>query len=158
MSNSTTTAEQLLSLALQRGQEQNLPYAGLLTPTETAQLIESNPRAMLVDVRTKAEVDWVGTVALDASRWMHIEWNSYPGGARNEKFAEQLLTIQDKQTPILFLCRSGARSHQAALLARELGYENAINILEGFEGDKNELQHRGQTNGWKAAGLPWKQG
>jgi rhodanese-related sulfurtransferase len=116
-----------------------------------------NPSVILVDVRTKAELDWVGVVGLDANRWLHIEWNSYPSGVRNDEFAHQLSPISDKRTPVLFLCRSGARSHQAAWLASTLGFENAINILEGFEGDKNELQQRGQLNGWQAAGLPWRQ-
>jgi rhodanese-related sulfurtransferase len=30
--------------------------------------------------------------------------------------------------------------------------------MEGFEGDKDAQEHRGNLNGWKAHGLPWVQG
>jgi len=58
----------------------------------------------------------------------------------------------------MFLCRSGARSHQAAQAAMQAGYANAYNILEGFEGDKDANGHRNTVGGWRFAGLPWIQG
>jgi rhodanese-related sulfurtransferase len=59
---------------------------------------------------------------------------------------------------VLFLCRSGGRSHHAAVIAQALGYARAFNILEGFEGAKDAHGHRGTIGGWKVAGLPWVQG
>jgi len=63
----------------------------------------------------------------------------------------------DHRGPVLFICRSGARSHNAAMLANQAGYE-AYNVLEGFEGDRDPQGHRNTVGGWRAAGLPWVQG
>jgi rhodanese-related sulfurtransferase len=62
-----------------------------------------------------------------------------------------------KDAPVLFLCRSGARSRAAAVALTAEGFHAAYNIVGGFEGDLDEARHRGQRNGWKAAGLPWVQ-
>ncbi len=64
----------------------------------------------------------------------------------------------DKAAPVLFLCRSGARSRSAAMAATAAGYAKAYNVAEGFEGDLDGEGHRGKLNGWKVAGLPWRQG
>ena len=37
------------------------------------------------------------------------------------------------------------------------GYARCYNVAGGFEGDRNGDGHRGSSNGWKAAGLPWLQ-
>ena len=86
-----------------------------------------------------------------------IELKSFPGMVDNPHFAEQLKTQVDHEALVLFLCRSGARSDQAARIAAEHGYTNAYNILEGFEGDKDGNSHRNTVNGWRASGLPWIQ-
>jgi rhodanese-related sulfurtransferase len=89
---------------------------------------------------------------------LHVEWSAYPGGVRNPAFAESLQrAVPELGAPIMFLCRSGARSHGAAAVAATLGYRDAFNVLEGFEGDKDAAGHRGTVGGWKHAGLPWRQ-
>jgi len=108
----------------------------------------------VVDVRTHAEWQFVGVVP-DA---LLIEWKRYPDMALNPEFLTQLKAQVDPQNVVLFMCRSGARSHDAAVLAAKHGYSEVYNILEGFEGDKDEQQHRGKRNGWKGRGLPWVQG
>jgi rhodanese-related sulfurtransferase len=60
-------------------------------------------------------------------------------------------------TPILFLCRSGARSRAAAMAMTGAGFLKSFNVAGGFEGDLDGERHRGNANGWKAQGLPWKQ-
>lgn len=108
-----------------------------------------------MDVRTRAELDWVGRVP----GAQHIEWNSYPGGVRNARFADELqLAVEKSDAPVMFICRSGNRSHHAAAVAAQLGYGEAYNVLEGFEGDKDAHGHRNTLNGWRMAGLPWTQG
>jgi rhodanese-related sulfurtransferase len=88
-----------------------------------------------------------------------IEWNTYPSGARNPAFLEQLrATAGDPNTPLLFFCRSGQRSDSAARAAAAAGYKMALNVLEGFEGAKDSDGHRGTLGGWRKAGLPWIQG
>jgi len=144
----------ILQAAQQRATEMNLPYEGALYPGEAYEILQSAPGARLVDVRTRAELDWVGRVPAS----VEIEWASYPGMQRNPGFMAQLEQSVDKESLVLFLCRSGQRSHMAATLATQAGYTDCYNILEGFEGDKNTLGQRRSSNGWCAACLPWQQG
>ncbi|HWX00401.1 rhodanese-like domain-containing protein [Collimonas sp.] len=149
------TSSELLTTARQRGQNDQLPYAGAVTPGEAFALLEAEPAVMLVDVRTNAERDWVGRVAIQNVQHAAVQWSQYPGGVQNPDFLAQLAQIAEKGTPLLFLCRSGVRSQHAAKLATEHGYSNCFNILEGFEGDKDNNGHRKNVNGWCKAGLPW---
>lgn len=150
-----TMTTQILSTARQRAQEQQLPYAGAVTPQEAYQLLQQHPSAKLVDVRTNAERDWVGRVAIPEARHAAVQWNLYPGGASNPEFLKQLEQVADKGNVLLFLCRSGVRSRHAAKLATEHGYANCFDIMEGFEGDKDADGHRKTVGGWCKAGLPW---
>jgi rhodanese-related sulfurtransferase len=151
----TSTAEDILAQARQRAASMQLPYAGALLPSEAYGLLKAAPGAKLVDVRTRPEWEYVGHVPESVL----IEWNTYPKGERNSRFLEQLQTeVPDNGAPVMFLCRSGARSHQAAIVATQAGYSRAFNILEGFEGDKDQSEHRGSVGGWRFAGLPWVQG
>ncbi len=148
------TPEQILDLARQRAVQLGLPYAGALTPGEAATLLRAEPGAKLVDVRTRAEWEWVGRVP----GAVLLEWNGWPGGTRNPDFERELQAkVPDKTQPVLFLCRSGARSHHAAIAAAQLGYARALNVLEGFEGNRDADGHRSSVGGWKFAGLPWVQ-
>ncbi len=136
-------------------------YAGDITPQETWNMLESQPGASLVDVRTDAEMLYVGMPVLDAlgKDIKMVPWVLFPGGRDNPEFIVQLNTaVPDRDGQVLFLCRSGVRSRFAAALATDVGYKGCYNILEGFEGDKDAAGHRGLVNGWKVAGLPWKQG
>jgi rhodanese-related sulfurtransferase len=88
-----------------------------------------------------------------------IEWTSYPAGARNAAFLDELKAlVPDSDTPLVFLCRSGQRSDSAARAAATAGYRRAFNMLEGFEGPRDSEGHRGTLGGWRKAGLPWVQG
>lgn len=152
---SNDSAKDILAQAKQRGQTMNLPYAGALLPKEAYALLQQLPAAKLIDVRTRAEWDYVGRVPDSVL----IEWNTYPAGQRNPDFLGQLLAqVAKSDAPVMFLCRSGVRSHHAAQAASQAGYSNAYNILEGFEGDKDARGHRNTVGGWRFAGLPWIQG
>jgi len=144
---------EILNAAQQRGKEMNLPYAGALTPEEAYELMQSAPGAKLVDVRTRAELDWVGHVPGAEA----IEWALYPGMRNNPHFLTQLEQQIDKEALVMFICRSAARSHSAAIAATKAGYTDCYNVLEGFEGDKDGDEHRNGLNGWRVAGLPWEQ-
>lgn len=145
----------LLSAARRRGLENQLPYAGALPPTEAYALLQQDPKVKLVDVRTNAERDWVGRVALPEAQHAAVQWNLYPGGTPNPDFLDELSRIAAKDDVLLFLCRSGVRSRHAAKLATEQGYRHCFDILEGFEGDKDAQGHRKTVGGWCKAGLPW---
>lgn len=149
------SVESILLRAAERARQLGLPYRGALTPAEAYFLWQSVAGAQVVDVRTRAELDWVGRVP----GAVHVEWNHYPGSVRNARFAEELqLSVERGAAPVMFLCRSGNRSHFAAVIAAQLGYRAAFNILEGFEGDKDPQGHRNTVGGWRVAGLPWTQG
>ncbi len=146
-----TNVEQVLNQAHQRAAENNIPYAGLVTPQEANALVEHVHETVLVDVRSRAELELVGRVPFAT----HIEWALYPGMVANPDFAQQLQAQIDKNRTVIFMCRTGGRSHNAALLAQQLGYAKAFNMTEGFEGEANQLKQRTLINGWKHAGLPW---
>ncbi|MEY3202372.1 MAG: hypothetical protein RIR70_1922 [Pseudomonadota bacterium] len=143
----------LLTLAQTRAREMNLPYSGALTPAEAHEVSQLAPGARIVDVRTRAELDWVGRVPGATE----IEWNTYPEGERNPHFIAQLSHQVDREALVMFLCRSGGRSNAAAQAAAEAGYAEAYNILEGFEGDRDANDQRNTVGGWRCAGLPWYQ-
>ena len=88
---------------------------------------------------------------------IEIEWSHYPGMSRNPHFLAQLKQQVDHEALVLFICRSGARSDQAARIATEAGFAGCYNVLEGFEGDKDANGQRNKVGGWRHAGLPWVQ-
>ena len=144
---------EILNAAQQRAKEMNLPYEGALLPEEAYEIMQSAPGAKMVDVRTRAELDWVGHVPGAEA----VEWAGYPGMKLNPNFIAQLGQVVDKESLVMFICRSGARSHNAAIAATQAGYRDCYNVLEGFEGDKDADEHRNALNGWRAAELPWEQ-
>jgi rhodanese-related sulfurtransferase len=148
------TLSDLLKLAQQRAQEMNLPYEGALTPAEAYEVWQHAPGARLVDVRSRAEWEWVGRVP-DA---VEVEWLSWPTMQPNPTFLAQLKQQVDAEALVMFLCRSGGRSDAAARAAQGAGYSNCYNVLEGFEGDRDANGQRNRIGGWRHAGLPWHQG
>lgn len=138
-------------------------YAGDITPLDAWKLLSDNPNAVLVDVRTDAEWRFVGVPDLSSlgRDAVFLEWNT-SDGRHNERFADELRErVGDapagEERPVVFLCRSGNRSIGAAELATQVGITPAFNVLDGFEGHLNAQGHRGES-GWKAIGLPWRQG
>jgi glyoxylase-like metal-dependent hydrolase (beta-lactamase superfamily II)/rhodanese-related sulfurtransferase len=109
--------------------------------------------AVLVDVRTDAEREWVGFVPGAVA----VAWKQWPGMAMNPNFDDAVRAAVPAGKKAVFLCRSGVRSIAAAKRATELGVES-YNILEGFEGDPDSHAHRGVKGGWRMRGLPWRQG
>ena len=139
-------------------------YRGDVTPEEAWQMLTSEPGAALVDVRTTAEWSYVGLPDLSpiGAPLLRVEWQRFPTGQVNSEFAETLDdALQTMETgrdaPILFICRSGARSASAAAAMTAAGYSRCYNVAGGFEGRRDEKGHRGTVEGWKAANLPWIQ-
>jgi len=149
--NAPDTTDPIKLAARERAVKLGLPYAGALLPGEAWALMQAG--AKLVDVRTRAELDWVGGVP----GALPVEWNRYPGGTKNAEFISELTGLDAREDPVMFLCRSGGRSHNAAILATQAGYRECYNVLEGFEGDKDASQHRNSVGGWRKSGLPWIQ-
>ena len=126
-------------------------YAGDITPQLACQWWQAG-EALLVDVRSDAEREWVGFVP----GALAIAWKQWPGMALNPEFDARIQTASPDPKKLLLLCRSGVRSIAAAQRATTLGLE-AYNILEGFEGNPDARGHRGIVGGWRFHGLPWKQ-
>jgi rhodanese-related sulfurtransferase len=125
-----------------------------LDPKQAWALVQSDARAILVDVRTAIEHGFVG----HPPNAVHVAWKEFPGMQLNKRFVEQVRQhAPDKSTPILLLCRSGQRSVDAAKALEADGYQRPINILEGFEGPLDDDKHRGNLGGWRFHGLPWEQ-
>ena len=143
--------DDIKKVAGERARKMGLPYAGALLPAEAHKLMHAG--AKLVDVRTKPELLFVGSIPGAVT----IEWQTYPGNRPNPEFIGELAAVTKRDEPVMFICRSGARSHGAAEAAMRAGWRETYNVLEGFEGDKDPEQHRSSVGGWRKSGLPWVQ-
>lgn len=136
-------------------------YGGDVGPKQAWEILAKNPDAVLVDVRTQPEWVFVGVPDLSplGKRAVFIPWQVFPSMQVNVEFVKQVQAAGAKSdAPVLFLCRSGARSKAAAIaLTQQLGFTRAYNIVGGFEGPHDASKHRGGKEGWKADGLPWIQ-
>ena len=154
-------ADRASSVSSSSSEEQGLEtYAGDLTPQQAWDRLGDDEAALLVDVRTDAEWDYVGVPDLTAINkpLLKVSWKTYPLMNVNEAFVAQVEQVApDPEAPLLFLCRSGVRSRDAAIAMTAAGYSRCYNVSQGFEGDKGPDSHRG-LGGWKSAGLPWGQG
>ncbi|MFT6932065.1 MAG: rhodanese-related sulfurtransferase [Paracoccaceae bacterium] len=142
------------------------PRIGELLPADAWSYLTENQGAVLIDVRTKAEWGFVGIPDLSqlGRDAIFAEWQSWPNMSQNTLFVETVMNELGGTCPpaILFLCRSGVRSQNAAQAVAEhletMGLDaHCINVVEGFEGDLDILKQRGALTGWKARGLPWRQ-
>jgi rhodanese-related sulfurtransferase len=135
-------------------------YAGDVAPAAAWKILSESKDAVLIDVRTRAEWNYVGLpdlASLDKKPAL-IEWQVFPNMQLNADFVATLAgAVADKDTPLLFLCRSGVRSAAAAKAMSAAGYSICLNVADGFEGPLNADAKRGAAGGWKAAGLPWRQ-
>ena len=139
-------------------------YLGDATPQEAWDVLSTEPGAALVDVRTAAEWAFVGVPNLESAGapLVREEWQRYPAMELNADFVASVdralrAAGSGPDSPVFFLCRSGARSAAAAAAMTAAGYRRAYNVAGGFEGNRDEHGHRGTKEGWKAAGLPWTQ-
>jgi len=135
-------------------------YAGDVAPQTAFKILSENKDAVLVDVRTRPEWNFVGLPELASigKKPALLEWQVFPTMQPNPDFVTALSgAVADKAAPLLFLCRSGARSAAAAKAMTAAGYSTCLNVSDGFEGPLDAQAKRGSAGGWKAAGLPWRQ-
>ena len=142
------------------------PPVGEVNPDGAWQILREQPSARLIDVRTRAEWGFVGVPDLEevGHETIFVEWASFPNMSINPRFVAEVIEAVGggNSGPLLFLCRSGARSLRAATavydhLSQDGGGVTCLNVAEGFEGDLDPRGHRGGLNGWKARGLAWRQ-
>lgn len=125
-----------------------------ISPVEAYDILSQQTDAQLIDTRTTIEHSFlghpIGAIHIPLKR--PPNWDVLPNFINNvEKH------IPNKQTPIVLMCRSGVRSMAAAKLLAEAGYTKLYNMDEGFEGDKDENNHRSTLGGWRFHKLPWEQ-
>ncbi len=104
-----------------------------------------NTNTYLIDVRTQEEWDCVGIpdiTALD-NKTLQITWCS---GSIASFLDDLNFVTNDKNAHMIFICKSGCRSLDAAMVAASDGYKNCYNVIDGFEG----------SMGWQNSELPWK--
>ncbi len=135
-------------------------YGGDVAPRTAWKILGERSDAVLIDVRTRPEWNFVGLPDLSAigKQPILLEWQAFPSMQQNPEFVATLAgAVVDKDAPLLFLCRSGARSAAAAKALTAAGYSTCLNVADGFEGPLDAQARRGSARGWKAAGLPWRQ-
>jgi rhodanese-related sulfurtransferase len=131
-----------------------------INPLEAQALLTEQPGARLIDVRSKMEFDYVGHPIVA----IHVPWKEFPSWDENPNFCDDVRKaleasgIDGLDTPMLMLCRSGVRSKNAGNTLIKGGFGQVYNVLEGFEGDKDDSNHRGTLGGWRFRGLAWEQG
>lgn len=144
-----------------------LPQIEDVLPNEAWGILEQDTSAVLIDVRTSAEWSFVGIPVLQPlpNRLLLVEWARMPDMSVNPGFVAEVMEQLGGDVPekLLFLCRSGVRSKYAAEAVRAHLPDGGrgkrfVNVATGFEGDLDAERHRGTSNGWKVAGLPWRQG
>ena len=124
-----------------------------LNALEAWDFLQKNPDAKLIDIRTSMEFLFIG----HPSSSIHIGWMEDPDWDINPNFVEDIQTVQNNNCPIVMICRSGNRSEKAGEQLIEAGLTNIYHISDGFEGDRDDNNHRGTINGWRFHKLPWEQ-
>ncbi|MGM0594598.1 MAG: rhodanese-like domain-containing protein [Pseudomonadota bacterium] len=133
-----------------------------LTPKQAWQLLQEEPRATLVDVRSNMEFLFVG----HPTGAVHIPWIDEPDWDINPHFVRQVRELmlggvhagkQGESAPVILICRSGNRSLEAGRKLLAAGFDNVINVADGFEGELDDNHHRSSLGGWRYEGLPWEQ-
>ena len=123
---------------------------------EAHNILQKSIDVVLIDVRSSMEYEYVGHPVGS----IHIPIKEPPGWEILPNFIDNVKSELMKKFPdtndlfsiqILLMCRSGRRSGESE------GYKNTINIVDGFEGDKDMNGHRSVINGWRFHDLPWEQ-
>lgn len=131
-------------------------YKDDVAPAEAFRRLQENPKAWLIDVRTVPEWGFVGVPNVE--RLVRLSWQQFPAMQIDPAFVEKVEAAGiGKDDDVFLICRSGARSANAAATLAAAGFANCYNVSEGFEGDRDDEGHRGTVGGWKASGLPWIQ-
>jgi rhodanese-related sulfurtransferase len=126
-----------------------------LNPKEAHAFLAENSQALFIDCRSDAEYFFVG----HAVGSMHVGWYDGPDWDLNPRFVEEVKSLAEglTQNPVLLICRSGRRSVEAGEALEAAGFSHVINVVEGFEGSRDDNSRRSTVNGWRHAGLPWEQ-
>lgn len=133
-----------------------------LSPQKACDMLEADPRVMLIDIRSTMEYLFVG----HPSGSIHIAWIDEPDWDINPHFVTEIrklmlggkiCSVDEGCAPIILICRSGKRSLEAGKALLKAGFKQVFHVDEGFEGELDEKHHRSTTGGWRYHDLPWEQ-
>ena len=133
-----------------------------LDPAAAWALLQDQPRAVLIDVRSSMEYLFVG----HPQGSVHVAWIDEPDWIVNPHFVTEVRKVMlggvglgehETDAPVLLICRSGKRSLEAGKVLIDNEFTEVYNIEEGFEGELDEEHHRSTSGGWRFHGLPWEQ-
>jgi len=132
-----------------------------LTPHQAAQMLEQDPRALLVDIRSSMEFLFVGHPV----GAVHLAWIDEPDWEVNPHFVAEVRKLvlggaasdSAPGAPVILICRSGKRSKEAGNKLIAAGFELVYHVDEGFEGELDDHHRRSSSGGWRFRGLPWEQ-
>jgi rhodanese-related sulfurtransferase len=133
-----------------------------ISPQVAWEMIQADPRALLVDIRSSMEFLFVGHPV----GAVHIAWIDEPDWDVNPNFVAEIRQLLlggvaasagERPVPVILICRSGKRSKEAGDLLVSQGIGQVYHIDEGFEGELNDRHQRSSLNGWRFHGLPWEQ-
>ncbi len=132
-----------------------------IDPVAAWKLMQKDPRALLVDIRSSMEYLFVG----HPEGAVHVAWIDEPDWIVNENFVTDIRKLmlggvvegEVGSAPVILICRSGKRSKEAGQALLDAGINNVYHIDEGFEGELDENHHRSTSGGWRYHKLPWQQ-
>ncbi len=133
-----------------------------LSPKQAYEIMTNDARAILVDIRSSMEFLFVG----HPTGAVHIAWIDEPDWDINPHFETDIRKLllggvvcdaDEGCAPIILICRSGKRSHEAGKALLDGGMKNIYHIDEGFEGELDDHHRRSTVGGWRFHQLPWEQ-
>lgn len=133
-----------------------------LSPEKAWQLMQEEPRTVLVDIRSSMEYLFVG----HPTGSVHIPWIDEPDWTVNPHFVTDIRKLMlggaicvtgEGCAAVILICRSGKRSLDAGKALLKSGFQRVYHVDEGFEGELNEHHQRSSSGGWRFHGLPWEQ-
>ncbi len=119
------------------------------TPEEAAKLLEKNPDAVYLDVRTEPE--YAAGHPKGAYNLPVVFFDAERRPIANEEFGRVVRSLFPSAKKIIVGCQSGPRSMRAAEILQSLGYQDVTNMQGGFGGAAG-------VRGWKDSGLPVEAG
>jgi len=140
--------------------DKNLENVLHVSPDEAWKMICECEDCVVVDVRT--DMEWENDGAMDLSEkgkeQIFLSWRFLPDMSINTEFLDSLLEkVEDKNSKILFLCKKGVRSIDAAAAANSAGYKKCYNIVGGY-GDVNDDNDLKTPSCWIGCKLPVRGG
>lgn len=133
-----------------------------LSPKKAYELLQKNPKAVFIDVRSEMEFLFVGHPV----GAVHVAWIDEPDWDINPNFVKHVRQVLlggvshldgQKSVPVILICRSGKRSVEAGEALIKAGLTEVYSVDEGFEGELDDNHHRSAVGGWRFHQLPWAQ-